>query len=232
MGWMKAAKVVDVCNVNSIICGSGGGQSINPDQKELPIMRQPKISGKGGRRWFRILRKQESKTPTGLTDEASSSHGENVQDEKPKTATQCEVKVDVVQNPKKTVRFSTTETRRHQLILGDNPYSTIPLGIGWTYAQGGPQAVPPLEDSDSQDVIHREPQNPEHVCANEYEPLTLEERRARLLGVGYTEQQIQVEECRRKVQIAMEWAYRHDHPDTDIPCTIPNAAMVIRKYIV
>lgn len=131
-------------------------------------------------------------------------------------------------SPKKkpyAVGFDSVEVRRYRLILGDNPYTEVPLSLGWDY------------DADSVHVVsvdahedHKK-NNPENYVSAQYmEPMDVSARQARLRSVGYTNQQIRLEERKRRISVLQEWSYRCNREDTVI-CTVPKGACMFKRYI-
>lgn len=163
-------------------------------------------------RWFRSSSRKivEEETCSSATDDVVT----------PQTA----VGTKAEQGKSKQVRFDTVHVRTYERIVGDNPYSSLPLGIGWAYNEEEPR---PLDEYD--ETEHE--QNEFYVYARKQRQLSVDERRGLLRGAGYTEKNVREAECRRKVQVAMEWCYRFDHPDKDIPCPIPDADRLIKRFI-
>lgn len=99
------------------------------------------------------------------------------------------------------VSFDNVEIRRYQLILGDNPFTEVPLALGWNYHY----------ESENMSVDAHEARklaNESYVHAQYMEPMDVSARQARLRGVGYSNAQIRQEERKRRITVLQEWAYR------------------------
>jgi hypothetical protein len=111
-------------------------------------------------------------------------------------------------NNDKRVVFSHVEFRLYKRVIGDNPYTEVPLALGWEYEAARRQ---PVEE-------HQERQlsRPEYKDAQMILPLERGEREALLLGAGYTKERIRLEERRRRIQLLLEWAYRQNREESTV----------------
>jgi len=148
----------------------------------------------------------------------------------------------------KTVQFGDVRVRRYRLIVGDNPYTEVPLGLGWEYTDGDDLCA---GEEDHDDVL-TPPRSPSQRCtvdayeerkamrgnedgrgyrhAQYMEPMDVAARQARLRSVGYTNEQIRREERIRRLVILQEWAYRRNREDA-VVCTVPKAAAMFKRYV-
>lgn len=123
-----------------------------------------------------------------------------------------------------SVHFDHVEIRTYKTILGDNPFTDIPLALDWDYDEPQRWSVDEFEDAK-----HFKPDT--YKSANDYEPLTTLERHARLLKMGQTKESIRNEERRRKVGLIMDWAYRQNRDElTPSPCY--NGCIYFNRYVV
>jgi len=125
---------------------------------------------------------------------------------------------------KPSVSFSAVEIRRYKLIVGDNPYCEIPLGLDWDHDEEA--EVIGLDDYEN----GRRETRPGYTYAQYMEPLDVAERLSRLRSVGYTNEQIRIEERRRRVALLLEWTYRQNREEA-VVFTAPNGAHMFKKYI-
>ena len=122
-----------------------------------------------------------------------------------------------------SVRFSDVEIRPYRIILGDNAWTDLPLGLDWEYDD--PQRVTVQDFEESQHF-----RDGAYKSANDYEPLTAPERYARLRRAGYTDLQIRKLNRRRKIELVMEWAYRQNRDEpTPSPCL--NGHVYFGRYV-
>lgn len=129
--------------------------------------------------------------------------------------------VAVKKKPRVTrVRFDDVSVRRYRLIVGDNPYSEVPLALDWAHTNTEHLTVDAFEKNKADDC----------VCAKDLEPLDLNQRQIRLRQVGYTIDRIRQEERRRRISQLMEWAYRQNRDEAAV-YSCPNGAVLFKRYI-
>lgn len=169
---------------------------------------------------MRNLNKVSSSSSSSLSEAEIKVHNDE--------STQKRVRIAALTNEataateqSKHVSFSFVEVRQHQLILGDNPYAEIPLGLGWDF-----NVTPPASVDEFEKEYH---ESPDYKIAKELEPLDLAERQSRLRGVGYTNEQIRQEERMRRINLVMEWAYRRNRGEPAATC--PNGAVIFKRYV-
>jgi len=179
--------------------------------------------------WQMLLKKMRKLDKEGssssLSDEAEMHVDHAVHKKKPakpQVETQSVCAAVPLRKPRK-VSFKDVETRHYKLILGDNPFTEVPLGLGWEYG----------EESDCCTVDEHEERNQSngaYVHAQYMEPMDVSSRQARLRSVGYSREQIRKEERMRRITVLQEWAYRCNREDSVI-CTVPNGAAMFKHYI-
>jgi hypothetical protein len=125
--------------------------------------------------------------------------------------------------PIHAVRFSHADIRSYKLILGDNPFAEIPLGLDWDHSHAIQKSCDEMEA--------RQHDDPHYVAAQHMETMTVEERVARLRQVGYTYHQIRNEERLRCITLVFEWAYRCNRDDAIAP-PCPNGSILFRRYVI
>jgi hypothetical protein len=173
--------------------------------------------------WFNFLKKEDS---SSLSDSPEISVGESRKSRKRSLSSSLSNghslfnKTQVEKGQGKNVSFDSVTVRNFNLILGDNDGCSVPLSIGWKWVESEPMPV------DIYDKIYH--QDPNYVCAKKLEPLDLEERKRRLYAVGYSKQHLQREERRRRVQLAMQWAYQTTKTVND--CPNANITIFIERY--
>jgi len=105
----------------------------------------------------------------------------------------------------KMVCFSEVHIRTYEVILGDNLDCFFPLSLGWRH---GPTKVFKIDDYEKQKMQSQQ-QKPSPYAENAYycrAPLSLCERRLRLLFMGFTELQLRQAERTRQLELAKQWA--------------------------
>jgi hypothetical protein len=128
------------------------------------------------------------------------------------------------QSSKHSVRFSDVEIRPYRITLGDNAWTDIPLGLDWDYDE--PQCVSIDAFEDNQHF-----KAGTYKSANDFEPLTTLERLERLRRAGYTGRQVRQLERKRKIELVMSWAYRHNREElTPSPCF--NGHVYFHRYVI
>lgn len=140
-------------------------------------------------------------------------------EQSPKTSTAAVPEVD--KEPQKQVSFGSVQVRNYRRMLGENPFLEIPLGLDWEYDEDAVATI------DSYDKAH---QTDDYVSAHELEPLSLSQRYHRLQQAGFSSADIRLAERRRRVQIALEWAFRNN-ADEVCACSCPNASVFLKRYI-
>lgn len=119
------------------------------------------------------------------------------------------------------VSFADVEVRHYRLIVGDNPYTEVPLSLGWEYDDSRHATLDEFEAHHSAG---------DYKNAQLMEPLEVAERQARLRRAGYTNDQIRREERRRRVLLLLEWTYRHNREENAI-YTCPHGPIMFKRYI-
>jgi hypothetical protein len=153
--------------------------------------------------WTFIKRKHRFDS-VAIEGSASFSDSEiPVDDYKPKA-----IAVNLGKSNDKRVAFSDVETRRHKRVVGDNPYTEVPLALGWEHETTQRETV--------EEHQARQLSRPEYKDAQKILPLERNEREALLRGAGYSNEKIQLEERRRRIQLLLEWTYRQNREESTV----------------
>ncbi|GKY90679.1 hypothetical protein MPSEU_000041300 [Mayamaea pseudoterrestris] len=123
-----------------------------------------------------------------------------------------------------SVRFSDVEIRPYRITLGDNAWTDMPLGLDWDYDEPERYSVDEFEEAQ-----HNKADS--YKTANDYEPLTMQERYDRLRKAGYTHNQIRQMDRRRKIELIMAWAYRKNREELT-PSPFCNGHVYLQRYVI
>jgi hypothetical protein len=120
------------------------------------------------------------------------------------------------------VTFSDVQTRHYRRILGDNPYAVVPLSLGWEIEGVTQETVDEHEARVSQSRDYR--------LAQKIQRLERDNREALLRRAGYSKDQVQLEERRRRAVMLLEWTYRQNR-DECVVYGCEHGMMLFKRYI-
>jgi hypothetical protein len=126
---------------------------------------------------------------------------------------------------KKRVRFAHVHVRSYAITVGHAPTCpALPLSLDWKYDAN--------DVTMSVDDYHPQATTPTTNSSTRPTPLTVSERRSRLLRMGFTHSRLQQLETQRRIALTSQWAYGKDTYGQPKCFSLEQTKVILRRYVV